>query len=206
MPSTKYLYSVASDLSGINPKIKYLQRAVDADVGIPTCDHIRRYGDDVDVWFADALSGAEKTALDNVIAGYNNPPKKLKHDTKKGNSNVSRRSETFADIPDMSVTVETHSTVMVIMSASLRNGDCKNHTVKGGTLRIVNSDASVVYATTRCALPPKTEIPITFSTVVHDLTSGNNTFKVQWKTDKKHTMYMDANNNESRHISVINLD
>ncbi len=71
MALTKYTYS-----KDVN--ITVLSDEVEADGGITTAlDHIDLIDDadpdTVDIWFVDAISGAEETALDAVVAAHANP-------------------------------------------------------------------------------------------------------------------------------------
>ncbi len=71
MALTKYTYSKDANISVLADEVL-------ADAGITTAlDHIDLIDDadpdTVDVWFVDAISGAEQTALDAVVAAHTNP-------------------------------------------------------------------------------------------------------------------------------------
>lgn len=68
--STEYKYSLSSDFSGqIN--LTQFQNTIEKDVSITTSLlKTELQGDDVSVWFVSALSGAEQTALNNIVSVY----------------------------------------------------------------------------------------------------------------------------------------
>jgi len=68
--SFNYDYSMAADFpSGLIPS--QLQEIIDNDPGItPNVSFIERINDLVSIWFPVALSGAEQTELDNIVAAY----------------------------------------------------------------------------------------------------------------------------------------
>lgn len=64
-------YSVATNFGGITPSAGQLEVLVEADAGITTAlNSVTVFGDDVDFNFVATISGAEKTALDALVAGY----------------------------------------------------------------------------------------------------------------------------------------
>ncbi len=71
MALTKYTYSKDANLTVLTDEIL-------ADAGITTAlDHLDLIDDadpdTVDIWFVDAISGAEETALDAVVSAHGNP-------------------------------------------------------------------------------------------------------------------------------------
>ena len=75
MAATKYTYSISGDFPNQKVDSDRLTKEIDADVTITTAlDYINTEGDDCDIWFVDALSAPEVTALDTVVANHSGDP------------------------------------------------------------------------------------------------------------------------------------
>lgn len=86
MPVVKYTYTISSDFGGDinNLNMSQLHKAIADDAGItPVFDGISMEGDNVDIIFTTALSGAEQTTLNGLISGHTpvvKPTYSRKHD------------------------------------------------------------------------------------------------------------------------------
>jgi len=111
MALTKYTYSKDANISVLTDEVL-------ADAGITTAlDHINLIDDadpdTVDIWFVDAISGAEETALDAVVSAHTNPAYSTesyeRDDQEVGDTAIiSTTSLTYVDMAGMVVTTFHH--------------------------------------------------------------------------------------------------
>jgi len=74
MAATKYTYSISGDFPNQKVNTTSLTIEINESSIITALDHINTSGDVCDVWFVDALSGAEETELDAVVAAHQGTP------------------------------------------------------------------------------------------------------------------------------------
>lgn len=70
MAATKYTYSVSADFPGQEVNGKNLITEIHASDIVTALDHVDVTGDDVDIWFKDALSSGDEDLLDAVVAAH----------------------------------------------------------------------------------------------------------------------------------------
>lgn len=98
---------------------------------------------------------------------------------------VSTGSLSYVDMTDMSITMETGTTILLSYSIPLRS---LQRATFPSFIRVCNSDDTIVYLVQQVSLPTQiydtNPIYITGSQsiVIPNLTPGSNQFKIQWKT------------------------
>ncbi len=72
---TKYAKSISADFTkgkGVNPDL--LKDTIDASAIITGLQKIITHGDNVDIWFKDALSGGDSNLLDGIVTNHDGTP------------------------------------------------------------------------------------------------------------------------------------
>ena len=185
MALTKYTYSKDANISVLTDEVL-------ADAGITTAlDHIDLIDDadpdTVDIWFVDAISGVEETALDAVVSAHANPPYSTesyeRDDQEVGDSaSLSTTSNTYIDMAGMTLTTNHHDDVNLNYQIQFNMAFDVSSANKLVTLKLVADG-----------------VDIPFSERAFDAVSGNKRFnlgtlgavalanakviKVQWKID-----------------------
>jgi len=77
MAATKYTYSISGDFPNAKVATDKLSDQIEASSIATALDCINTHGDDCDIWFEDALSGADQTTLDGVVAAHDGEPYEL---------------------------------------------------------------------------------------------------------------------------------
>jgi len=70
MAATKYAYSVSTDFPNAKVNIDSLTDEIQASTITVALDYINVAGDDCDIWFKAAITGAEETTLDGIVAAH----------------------------------------------------------------------------------------------------------------------------------------
>jgi hypothetical protein len=74
MAATKYTYSVSGDFPNQAVHVGALLREIGESSITIAVDEINRFGDIIDIWMKAALTGAEETTLDGVVAAHQGTP------------------------------------------------------------------------------------------------------------------------------------
>lgn len=120
----------------------------------------------------------------------------------KGISTCAIDSASYADIPDLSLTLTTGTKVQVVLNMTVES-DTKD---AGGSLRIVDSAATTTYIAGQVVTSAGSTVSFGLNYVVTGLTAGSNTFKAQWKTETDVTLTNTVSADSNRYLSVITLN
>ena len=152
MAATKYTYSVQNDFPNhrVNPSI--LTDEIKASSIVTVLDCISVSGDDCDIWFADALSSPEETALDAVVAAHNGAPYPEAVEQYEESADESQTSSTeWADKVEISTPSFPPGDYIVSWSAELKSSKISNDC----EVQVLANDVVVCAGShdTRCWLP-----------------------------------------------------
>jgi len=70
MAQTKYTYSIATDTLNAKFASDSLEKSIRSSAILTALDYVSALGDDIDVFFKDALSTGDKTILDGLISAH----------------------------------------------------------------------------------------------------------------------------------------